>query len=56
MISESIYTQRTLEKDIGQPRWLKPEAEKRGVWPGSKLFTETTRKNGGDSINDWFIS
>ena len=35
MISESIYAQRTLEKDLGQPRWPKPEAEKHGVWPGS---------------------
>ena len=46
MISESIKTQRTLEKDLGQPLWPKPEAEKRGVWPGSTLFTENTRKMG----------
>ena len=36
MISESINTQRTLEKNLGQPRWPKSEAEKRGVWPGSE--------------------
>ena len=53
MISESIKTQRTLEKDLGEPRWPKPEAEKRGVWPGSTLFTEKYQKNGTDSINDW---
>ena len=46
MISESINTQRTLEKDLGQPRWPKPEAEKRTVWSGSTLFTENTRKMG----------
>ena len=50
MISESIYTQRTLEKDLGQPRLPNPDAEKCGVWPGSTLFTENTRN---DSINDW---
>ena len=44
MISESIKTQRTLEKDLGQPRWPKPE--KRGVWSGSTLFTENTRTMG----------
>ena len=38
LISESIYTQGTLEKDLGQPRWPNPEAEKRGVWTGSTLF------------------
>ena len=28
MISESINTKPNLEKDIGQPRWPKPDAEK----------------------------
>ena len=46
MISESIKTQRTIEKDLGQPRWPKPTAEKRGVWLGSTLFTENIRKMG----------
>ena len=46
MILESIFTQRTLEKDTGQQRRPKPEAEKRGVWPGTTLFTENTRKVG----------
>ena len=36
MISESINTLRTLEKDFGQPRWPKPE--KRGFWPGSTIL------------------
>ena len=53
MISESIYKQRTLEKDLGQPRWPKPEAEKHGVWSWSTLFTENTRQNENDSVNDW---
>ena len=44
MISESINTKRTLEKDLCQPRW--PKSEKRRVWPGSTLFTENTRKMG----------
>ena len=44
MISESINTQRTLEKGLDQPRW--PNPEKSGVWPGSTLFTENTRKMG----------
>ena len=46
MISESIETQRILEKDLGQPRWPNQEAEKRGVWPESPLFTENSRKLG----------
>ena len=46
MISESINTQHTLEKDLGQTHWPKPEAEKHGVWPGSTIFTENTRKIG----------
>ena len=40
MISETINIQRTLEKDLGQPRWPKPEAEKRVFWAGSTLFNE----------------
>ena len=31
MISESINTKRTLEKDLGQPRWPKPDTEKRSL-------------------------
>ena len=46
MISEPINTQCTLEKDLGQQRWPKPE--KRGVWPGSTLSTENTKKR------EWF--
>ena len=38
--------ERTLEKDFGQPRWPKPEAENRDVWPESTLFTENIRKMG----------
>ena len=48
MISESIYTERPLEKDLGQPRWPEPEAGKRGVRPGFTLFTENTKQNGND--------
>ena len=46
MISESINTQRTLEKDVDQLFWPKSEAEKRRIWSGSTLFTENTRKMG----------
>ena len=44
MISESINTKPTLEKDTGQPRWPKPDAEKRSLTSVYTIYWKYQKK------------
>ena len=55
MISESIYTQRTLEKDLGQPHRVDQNQKQKRTESDTRVYTIYWKyqKNGNDSINDW---
>ena len=52
MISEWIFTKRTLEKDPGQPGWPTQKQKSAESDKGLHYLLKIIEQNGNDSIND----